>query len=112
MDGIEPSQYSQSVKKKGFTVSRNIVRKLLNKHGYVKRKMVKSKPTGEFKERDRQFRKITRLRAKHERAGNPVVSVDTKRKRDWAISTVTGRFFALRRRMSTIMITRTWLKAP
>jgi hypothetical protein len=80
MDGIEPERYSQSVKKKGFTVSRNIVRKLLKKHGYVKRKMAKSKPTGEFKERDRQFKKITRLRAKHERAGNPVISVDTKKK--------------------------------
>jgi len=42
--------------------------------------MAKSKPTGEYKERDRQFRKITRLRAKHERAGNPVISVDTKKK--------------------------------
>ena len=80
MDVLEASRDSQRVKKRGFTVSRNIVKKLLKKHGYVKRKMVKSRPTGEYKERDRQFRKITRLRSKHERAGNPVISVDTKKK--------------------------------
>ena len=80
MDGVEASRYCQSAKKRGFRVSRNIVRKLLKKHGYVKRKMIKSKATGEFKERDRQFRKIARLRAQYERAGNPVISVDTKKK--------------------------------
>ena len=81
MDIIARFRNRQSVKKKkGYRVSRNIARKLLKKHGYAKRKAVKSQSTGEFKERDRQFKKIFRLRGKYERSGKPVISVDTKKK--------------------------------
>jgi len=80
MDGIESFRNCQKVKKKGFRVSRNIVRHLLKSHGYVKRKMKKTRNTGEFKERDRQFKKIARLITQHKNAGNPVISVDTKKK--------------------------------
>lgn len=57
-----------------------MIRKLLKKHGYVKRKAKKVKSTGEFKERDRQFKKIAQLKGKYLEAGNPVISVDTKKK--------------------------------
>ena len=77
---LRVSEIAKALKKKGYRVSRNIARKLLKKHGYAKRKAVKSQSTGEFKERDRQFKKIFRLRGKYERAGNPVISVDTKKK--------------------------------
>ena len=77
---LSRSVIAKALMKKGYRISRNIVRKLLKNHGYVKRKAVKSQSTGEFKERDRQFKKISRLRAKYERAGNPVISVDTKKK--------------------------------
>lgn len=53
---------------------------LLKKHGYVKRKAKKVRSTGTFKERDRQFKKIARLRSRYQREGNPVISVDTKKK--------------------------------
>ena len=66
--------------KKGFRVSRNIVRNLLKSHGYVKRKMKKIRNTGEFKERGRQFKKNARLIARYKNAGNPIVSVNTKKK--------------------------------
>ena len=42
--------------------------------------MKKTQSTGEFKERDRQFKKIARLRRRYEKAGNPIISVDTKKK--------------------------------
>ena len=80
MDLIEPFRNRQGAKKKGFRVSRNVVRQLLKKHGYVKRKAKKNQRTGEFKERDRQFKKITRLKAKYDRADNPVISIDCKKK--------------------------------
>ncbi len=80
MDHIELFRNSQRPQKKGFGVSRNIVRNLLKAHGYVKRKMKKTQNTGEFKERDRQFKKIARLITRHKNAGNPVISVDTKKK--------------------------------
>ena len=72
---------AKALNKKGFDVSRNIIRQLLKKHGFVKRKMKKSKSTGEFKERNRQFKKIARLKKSYEKQGNPIISVDTKKKR-------------------------------
>ncbi len=80
MDCHDPLRYLKIIEKKGFSVSRNIVRKLLKRHGYVKRKVVKSTRTGDFKERNRQFTKISRLKARYDREGNPVISVDTKKK--------------------------------
>lgn len=62
-------------------VSRNVVRQLLKKHGYRLRKaqkrqsMKKSVP-----DRNEQFDRIEKLRASYLEAGNPVVSMDTKKK--------------------------------
>lgn len=74
------AEIGKSLKEKGFYVSRNIVRKLLNKHGYVKRKAQKKKSTNEYKDRDLQFKKIAQLKDEYHKAGNPVISVDTKKK--------------------------------
>ncbi len=65
---------------KGFTVSRNIVKKLLKKHGYVKRKPLKKKAGGGHLNRNAQFVRISELRKHYESEGNPVISVDTKKK--------------------------------
>jgi len=65
---------------KGFMVSRNIVRKLLKKNDYVKRKAFKNKAAGGHVNRNAQFERIAELRAMYDAAGNPVVSVDTKKK--------------------------------
>jgi ribosomal protein S8E len=48
--------------KKGFTVSRNIVIKLLKKHGYVKRKALKKKAVGARVDCNAQFEHIAELR--------------------------------------------------
>ena len=53
---------------------------MLKKHGYVKRKAKKIRSTGEFKERDRQFKKIARLKPQYNREENPGISIDTKKK--------------------------------
>ncbi len=66
--------------KKGFKVSRNIVRKLLKKNGYVKRKAQKKKTTGGHEDRNAQFERIAELRDEYSRKGNPIISVDTKKK--------------------------------
>jgi len=50
-------EIAKEMAKEGIDVSRNIVKKLLKKHGYVKRKALKNKSTGEHKDRDRQFKK-------------------------------------------------------
>ena len=67
---------------KGFKVSRNIVRKLLKKNDYVKRKALKKKAAGGHVNRNAQFENITALRALYTAECNPVVSVDAKKKRN------------------------------
>jgi len=61
-------------------VSRNIVRKLLKKHDYVKRKALKKKAAGGHINRNAQPERIKELRQDYETAGNPIISVDTKKK--------------------------------
>lgn len=70
----------KKMKQRGIQVGRNVVKKLLKKHGYVKRKALKKTATGEHKDRDRQFKKISRLRKKYEHSENPIISVDAKKK--------------------------------
>ena len=64
----------------GFKVSRNIVRKLLKKNGYVKRKALKKKAAGGHVNRNAQFERIAELRDLYTATGNPVLSVDSKKK--------------------------------
>jgi len=66
--------------KKGFKVSRNIVKKLLKKHDYVKRKPLKNLAGGGHVNRNAQFERIANLKRSYETEGNPIVSVDTKKK--------------------------------
>lgn len=73
-------QISIQMKKRGIPVSRNIVRKLLKKHDFVKRKIQRRKSTGDFQERDKQFKNINKLKNKYMRSSNPILSVDTKKK--------------------------------
>ncbi len=64
----------------GITISKPVVKQLLNKHGYVKRKAQKRLSTGEHRDRNAQFERIAGLKAQYEGSGNPIISVDTKKK--------------------------------
>ncbi|WP_293282296.1 ISAzo13 family transposase, partial [Microcoleus sp. PH2017_36_ELK_O_B] len=57
-----------------------VVKKLLKKHGYVKRKAQKQQTTGVTKNRNEQFENLARITAQYELRGNPIVSMDTKKK--------------------------------
>lgn len=61
-------------------VSETVVKKLLKKHGFVRRKALKKKRTGESSQRDEQFTKIARLKEEYADRPNPVISIDTKKK--------------------------------
>lgn len=64
-----------------LVVSKFVVYQLLKKHDYRRRKAQKRlslKP--EIKNRDEQFKNIARLKAVFEASGNPIVSMDTKKK--------------------------------
>ena len=61
-------------------VGRSIVKQLLKKHNFVKRKAQKKESIGSCKNRNEQFEKIAMLKELYASKGNPVVSVDTKKK--------------------------------
>ena len=64
----------------GIMISKPVVKQLLKKHGYVKRKAQKRLSTGEHGDRNAQFEHIAGLKADYEGSGNPIISVDTKKK--------------------------------
>jgi len=74
------SNISDLLAKEGFKVSRNIVKKLLKNNGYVKRKPLKNKAGGGHINRNAQFENITELKNVYNTDGNPIISVDTKKK--------------------------------
>ena len=65
----------------GIEISVTVVKRLLKHHGFVRRKAQKRTRTGEHADRDAQFQKIAKLKATYLAAGNPVISIDTKKKR-------------------------------
>lgn len=61
-------------------VSRTVVRKLLHKHHYRRRKALKKQTLKTVPHRNEQFENIARLIAAYEKTGNPIMSMDTKKK--------------------------------
>lgn len=64
----------------GIEVSVTVVDQLLEKHNFRKRKAVKTLATGDHEHRNEQFERIEQLKAAYQVAGNPVMSMDTKKK--------------------------------
>ena len=61
-------------------VSKPVIRKLLKKHDYRRRKAQKKQTMKRVPKRNEQFENIVRLKDEYEAAGNPIVSMDTKKK--------------------------------
>ena len=61
-------------------VSKFVVRHLLKKHHYRRRKAQKRQTMKAVRHRNEQFKKIERLKSAYEAAGNPIISMDTKKK--------------------------------
>ena len=61
-------------------VSKTVIRKLLRKHNYRRRKAQKKQTLKSVAQRDEQFAKIAELKAEFQAAGNPIISFDTKKK--------------------------------
>lgn len=70
----------EKLRKKEINVSPPIVADLLRIHGFKKRKMNDCKTIKEVENRDEQFRNINDLRASYTEKGEPIVSVDSKKK--------------------------------
>lgn len=63
----------------GIAVSVTVVDQLLAKHNFRKRKAVQTLATGESEHRNEQFERIEQLKDIYQAAGNPVMSMDTKK---------------------------------
>jgi transposase len=81
---MTPQNISQVLQKDhGFKISKSVVRKLLKKHNYRRRKAQRRLSLkSEIKNRNEQFENIARIKAEFEMAGNPIISMDTKKKED------------------------------
>lgn len=77
---LTQQQIVEGLKAQGTIVSTTVVKKLLKKHGYVKRQAQKKQTTGVTKNRNEQFENLARITAEYELQGNPIVSMDTKKK--------------------------------
>ncbi len=66
-------------------VSVTVIAQLLKHHGFRRRQAEKTKATGSNPLRNQQFENINHLIADYQRLGNPVISVDTKKRKTRAI---------------------------
>ena len=73
-------EISRRLAEMGTPASRHIVRKLMKKQSLGQRKVRKKKSMGAHPDRDAQFQNIAKLKAKYLAAGEPVISIDTKKK--------------------------------
>jgi len=77
---LKKPEIVDKLRQRGIQVSRNIVSQLLAYHGYKKRSLRKSKAIGQNEQRNEQFENISRLKAEYEANGDPVISIDTKKR--------------------------------
>jgi len=77
---LKRHEIAELLKEEGIEVSVTVVDQLLKNHHFRKRKAVKVLATGKSQHRNEQFETIERLKQTYQAAGNPVVSMDTKKK--------------------------------
>ncbi len=74
------SDIRQQLDQRGHRVSKPVISRLLRAHDYRLRANVKHHAGPQHPERDQQFQHLHAQRAVHQAAGQPVISVDTKKK--------------------------------
>jgi hypothetical protein len=77
---LTPRQIQAGLMQRDLDVSEHIVRQLLRDAGYRRRQMLKYLDMGGHPERDAQFENIARLKEEYLTSGNPIVSIDTKKR--------------------------------
>lgn len=76
---LKRHQIAQLLKEEGIAVSVTVIDQLLEKHNYRKRKALKKLATGNSEHRNEQFETIEQWKQTYQEAGNPVISMDTKK---------------------------------
>ena len=77
---VTPQEISDSLQAQAVCVGPRIVRRILDTLGFARRQMAKVLPGGDSPHRDAQFRHLAHLIQEFLAVGNPVLSIDTKKK--------------------------------
>ena len=77
---LQRAEIAELLQAEGITVSVTVVDQLLEKYDYRKRKAQKRVSPKTHPQRNDQFEKIAQLITTYEAEGNPVISMDTKKK--------------------------------
>ena len=77
---LTPQEISQSLREHAVCAGPRIVRRILDGLGFARRQMLKVLPGGDSPHRDAQFRHLAHFMQEFLAAGNPVLSIDTKKK--------------------------------
>jgi DDE family transposase len=77
---LTPKEIRADLMERDLYVSEGIVRQLLRDQGYRRRQMLKYLDMDQHPDRDAQFVNIARIKEQYLNSGNPIVSIDTKKK--------------------------------
>ena len=78
---LSRSEIAEKLKQHGFSVSVTVVDQLLDKHNFRRRQAFKVEAGKKnIPHRDEQFKNIERLKEEYQAQGNPVMSMDVKKK--------------------------------
>jgi len=77
---LTPQEISTSLRERAVCAGPRIVRRMLDGLGVARRQMLKVLPGGDSPHRDAQFRHLAHLLQEFLEVGNPVLSIDTKKK--------------------------------
>jgi len=73
-------EISKAFESKGMNITPYVVKQLLEKHGFVERKMQKAVTMKDCKDRNEQFERIQELKDEYLKSENPIISMDVKKK--------------------------------
>ena len=77
---LSPAEIGRRLAERGTPAGQRVVRMLLKRLGFVQRKAAKNRAMGSHPDRDAQFQTIATLKQESLDAGDPVISIDTKKK--------------------------------
>jgi len=77
---LNSTEISKAFKSRGMNISPYVVKQLLEKHGFVKRKMQKTVTMKDCKDRNEQFERIKELKEEYSESENPIISIDVKKR--------------------------------
>jgi len=78
---LSRAEIATGLQEEGFSVSVTIVDQLLKRHNFRRRQAFKAESGKQVPQRDEQFQNIASLKQQYHEQGNPVMSMDVKKKR-------------------------------